>query len=280
MEERSEPTPIAAPSPVYRVAPGTRVKLDEHDPDGRETFRCKEDAQAELARQRERIRTLQGRLYAESQRSLLVVLQAKDTGGKDGAIKHVFSGVNPQGCRVWSFKQPSAEELAHDFLWRYHRRTPARGMITVFNRSHYEDVLIVRVKRLVPESVWRQRYGIINAFERMLALDGTVILKFFLNISRAEQKRRLEARLNDPEKRWKFSPDDLRDRALWNDYLGAYEDAITHCSTEHAPWHIVPANRKWYRNLVVARTIADTLEAMDPRPPAPPEGLEEVVVPD
>jgi PPK2 family polyphosphate:nucleotide phosphotransferase len=266
--------------PRYRVEPGTRVELDDYDPNAHESFPDRAGARAELDRQRDRIRALQERLYAESRRSLLVVLQAMDTGGKDGAIKHVFSGVNPQGCRVWSFKQPSAEELAHDFLWRYHRRAPARGMITIFNRSHYEEVLIVRVKEIVPEQVWRERYELINAFERLLATEGVTILKFFLHISRAEQKRRLEARLSKPDKRWKFSPDDVRDRALWDPFQTAYQDAITRCSTKHAPWYVVPANRKWYRNLVVARTIADTLEAMDPRTPEPAEGLDAVVIPD
>jgi PPK2 family polyphosphate:nucleotide phosphotransferase len=280
MPELSEGTPLGTTYPHYRVEPGTPVDLTEHDPDTREGYRRKKDAMAELDRQRERIRGLQARLYAEGKRSLLVVLQAMDTGGKDGAIKHVFSGVNPQGCRVWSFRQPSEEELAHDFLWRYHRRVPARGMIAIFNRSHYEEVLVVRVKELVPESVWRQRYELVNAFERLLASEGVTILKFFLHISRAEQKRRLEARLDDPSKRWKFSSDDVRDRALWDEYQAAYQDAIRRCSTAHAPWHIVPANRKWYRNLVVARTIADTLEAMDPQFPAAEEGLEEVVIPD
>jgi PPK2 family polyphosphate:nucleotide phosphotransferase len=280
MHESTEANPHEASHPDYRVPSGTPVDLAQHDADARGEYRDKKAAKAELDLQRERIRELQERLYAESRRSLLVVLQAMDTGGKDGAIKHVFNGVNPQGCRVWSFKQPSAEELAHDFLWRYHRRVPGRGMITIFNRSHYEDVLIVRVKDLVPETVWRQRYGAINDFERMLTLEGVVVLKFFLHISRDEQKRRLQSRLDNPAKRWKFSSDDLRDRALWNQYQAAYEDVLARCSTEHAPWHIVPANRKWYRNLVVARTIADTLEALDPRHPEAEEGLEGTTIPD
>jgi PPK2 family polyphosphate:nucleotide phosphotransferase len=280
MHEPREESPSSTASLDYRVEPGTKVDLEQHDPDAHDGFRKKKHAKAELERQRDRIRALQERLYAGSQRSLLIVLQAMDTGGKDGAIKHVFNGVNPQGCRVWSFRQPSAEELAHDFLWRYHRRAPARGMITIFNRSHYEEVLVVRVKELVPESVWQPRYAMVNDFERMLTLNGVVILKFFLNISRDEQKQRLQARLDNPAKHWKFSSDDLRDRALWHDFRTAYEDALTRCSTPHAPWHIVPANRKWYRNLVIARTIADTLEGMDLRHPEAEKGLAEVVIPD
>jgi PPK2 family polyphosphate:nucleotide phosphotransferase len=203
-----------------------------------------------------------------------------DTGGKDGTIKGVFQGVNPQGCQVWSFKAPSNEEAAHDFLWRYHQKAPPKGMIHIFNRSHYEDVLIVRVKDLVPEAVWRPRYEAINQFEYALTADGVTVLKFFLHISRDEQKRRLESRLQDPDKRWKFSSNDLKERAYWDDYQAAFEDAVNECSTAYAPWYVVPANRKWYRNLVVARTIADTLEAMDPKFPAAEKGLEKVSVPD
>ncbi len=235
---------------------------------------------AELDEQRQRIGELQARLYADHRQSLLIVLQAIDTGGKDGTIQQVFRGVNPQGCQVWSFKAPGVEELDHDFLWRYHQRTPPRGMITIFNRSHYEDVLVVRVKGLLPEDVWRRRYHVINEFEHALTLTNTVVLKFFLHISKDEQKRRLQSRLDDPNKRWKFSRNDLTERALWDDYQEAFEDAINQCSTEHAPWYVVPSNKKWYRNLVIARTIADTLQAMDPRyPPADP-GLTDIVIPD
>jgi PPK2 family polyphosphate:nucleotide phosphotransferase len=207
-------------------------------------------------------------------------LQAMDTGGKDGTIKHVFEGVNPQGCRVSSFKAPSAEEANHDFLWRYYKSAPAKGRIGIFNRSHYEDVLIVRVKNLVPEEIWRPRYEIINDFERSLTLGGITVLKFFLHISKDEQKRRLQRRLDNPDKRWKFDHSDIRERLLWDEYQGAYQDMINACSTEHAPWYVVPADKKWYRNLVVARTIADTLEAMDPRYPPAEEGLENVTIPD
>ena len=240
----------------------------------------KDAAKLALGRERARIRGLQERLYAEHRRSLLIVFQAIDTGGKDGTIRNVLEGVNPQGCRVWSFKVPSADELDQDFLWRYHARAPGRGMLGVFNRSHYEDVLVVRVKGLVPEETWRERYGLINDFERLLTLSGCVVLKFFLHISRAEQKERLEARLADPEKHWKFDPADLTEREAWDAYQTAFDDALARCSTPYAPWHVVPANRKWARNLMVARTIADTLEAMDPQFPAPRAGIAGVRVPD
>jgi PPK2 family polyphosphate:nucleotide phosphotransferase len=266
--------------PRYRVEPGDSVRLAEVNPDESEHYRRKKDVADELKRQRDRISDLQARLYGEQKRSLLIVLQAMDTGGKDGAIKGVFQGVNPQGCQVWSFKAPSNEEAAHDFLWRYHQKTPPRGMIHIFNRSHYEDVLIVRVKDLVPESVWKPRYEAINQFEHALTLAGVTVLKFYLHISKDEQKRRLESRLADPDKRWKFSTNDLKERAYWDDYMAAFEDAINQCTTAHCPWYVIPANKKWYRNLVLARTIADTLEAMNPKFPPAEKGLENVSVPD
>lgn len=266
--------------PRYRVKPGEPISLADIDPDTTEHYRRKDDVEKELKKQCDRLQELQERLYAENQRSLLVVLQAMDTGGKDGTIRHVFSGINPQGCRVWSFKTPSAEEASHDFLWRYHQRTPQRGMITIFNRSHYEDVLIVRVKNLVSEEIWRKRYHVINEFESMLTLSNITVIKFFLHISKDEQKERLESRLKDPDKHWKFSKNDIKERLLWDDYQVAFEDAINNCSTQHAPWYVVPANKKWYRNLIVARTIADTLEAMNPQYPPAEEGLEGIVIPD
>jgi PPK2 family polyphosphate:nucleotide phosphotransferase len=266
--------------PRWRVEPGRPARLADIDPDESEHYQRKKDVADELKRHRDRISDLQARLYGEQRRSLLIVLQAMDTGGKDGTIKGVFAGVNPQGCQVWSFKAPSSEEAAHDFLWRYHQKAPSKGMIHIFNRSHYEDVLIVRVKELVPEPVWRPRYEAINQFEYALTTDGVTVLKFFLHISRDEQKRRLESRLEDPDKRWKFSSSDLKERAYWDDYQAAFEDAVNRCSTPYAPWYVVPANNKWYRNLVVARTIADTLEAMDPRFPAAEKGLDKVEVPD
>jgi PPK2 family polyphosphate:nucleotide phosphotransferase len=266
--------------PRYRFEPGSKASLSDVDPDETDHYRKKKDVAKELEKQRRRIQDLQQRLYAENEQGLLIVLQAMDTGGKDGTIKHVFGGINPQGCRVSSFKAPSAEEANHDFLWRYHKSTPAKGRIGIFNRSHYEDVLIARVKTLVPEEIWRPRYEIINDFERSLTLGSITVLKFFLHISKDEQKRRLQRRLDNPDKRWKFDQSDIRERLLWDEYHEAYQDMINACSTEHAPWYVVPANKKWYRNLVVARTIADVLEAMDPRYPAAEEDLENVTIPD
>jgi PPK2 family polyphosphate:nucleotide phosphotransferase len=274
------PDPPPAPDyPRYRVEPGTPIRLADVDPDQSEHYQRKKDVADELKHHRDRITDLQARLYGEQKRSLLIVLQAMDTGGKDGTIKGVFQGVNPQGCQVWSFKAPSNEEAAHDFLWRYHQKAPPKGMIHIFNRSHYEDVLIVRVKDLVPEPVWRPRYEAINQFEYALTTDGVTVLKFFLHISKDEQKRRLESRLADPDKRWKFSSNDLKERAYWDDYQAAFEDAVNECSTDYAPWYVVPANKKWYRNLVVARTIADTLEAMKPKFPAAEKGLDKIEIP-
>ena len=265
--------------PRHRVEPGEPARLAEREPGETEHYTSKKDVAQELAAARKRIGDLQARLYAEHERSLLIVLQAMDTGGKDGTIKGVFQGVNPQGCQVWSFKAPSSEEHDHDFLWRYHQRVPSAGMIGIFNRSHYEEVLVVRVKSLVAEQVWRDRYDTINAFERALTASGVALVKFFLHISKDEQRRRLQSRLDDSEKHWKFSANDVAERAYWDDYQRAFEDALTKCSTPYAPWYVVPANTKWYRNLVVARTIADTLEAMDPRyPPAEP-GLDQVTIP-
>lgn len=264
--------------PLYRVQPGKRIRLADFDPDDTGDYKKKKHVKAELEEHRERIASLQQRLYAENQRSVLIVLQAMDTGGKDGTIKNVFRGVNPQGCQVWSFKKPSEDESNHDFLWRYHQRTPRRGMITIFNRSHYEDVLIVRVKNLVHQDVWGKRYHSINEFEKMLTLNQITVIKFFLHISKDEQKRRLQSRLDNPDKRWKFSEDDLKERKFWDEYQIAFEEAINNCSTDYAPWYVVPANQKWYRNLVIARTIADTLEAMNPQYPAAQEGLESIVI--
>lgn len=266
--------------PRYQVRPGQPISLANIDPNICEHYEKKKDVEKELEDQRQRLVNLQERLYAENKRSLLIVLQAMDTGGKDGTIKHVFSGINPQGCQVWSFKKPSDEELSHDFLWRYHHRAPRRGMIAIFNRSHYEDVLVVRVKELVPEEVWRMRYHVINEFEQMLTLNNTTVIKFFLHISKEEQKQRLQKRLDNPDKHWKFSSNDIKERLFWDDYQKAYEDAINNCSTTYAPWYVVPANHKWYRNLVIARTIADTLEGMNPQYPSAELDLENIVIPD
>jgi PPK2 family polyphosphate:nucleotide phosphotransferase len=291
-DHNSPPTDIAEPEktvgdgspdpdyPRYRVDPGQRVRLKDVDPNDTAHFKEKEDSFDDLAKQVERISGLQERLYAENKQSLLIVLQAMDTGGKDGTIRGVFDSVNPEGCQVWSFKAPTPEELAHDFLWRIHEKTPERGMIAIFNRSHYEDVLVVRVHDLVPKDVWKKRYDLINNWEQLLSESNTVIIKFYLHISRDEQKERLEARRDTPDKQWKFHTSDLAERAHWDDYMTAYEDAINKCSTDYAPWYVIPANKKWYRNLVIARTIADTLEAMNPQFPPPEENISDIVIPD
>ncbi|HVL22480.1 MAG TPA: polyphosphate kinase 2 family protein [Thermomicrobiales bacterium] len=265
---------------TYRVHPKSSISLADIDPDDTGDVATKEEGKALLKVERKRIRDLQERLFAERRQSLLVILQATDTGGKDGTIKDVFKGVNPQGCRVWPFKEPTPEELDHDFLWRYHEKTPRDGLITIFNRSHYEDVLVVRVKDLVPKAVWSRRYDAINDFERMLTANGTRILKFYLHISKEEQRKRLQARLDDPEKHWKFSVGDLDDRARWTAYQRAFEDAINCCTTAEAPWYVIPANHKWYRNLAIARIIAGTLDEMDPQFPEPEADLTSVVIPD
>jgi PPK2 family polyphosphate:nucleotide phosphotransferase len=217
-------------------------------------------------------------LYADKSQSLLIILQAMDAGGKDGTIKHVFTGVNPQGVHVNGFKRPSEEELAHDFLWRVHQHAPKKGYIGIFNRSHYEDVLVVRVNNLVPKFVWEKRYDHINNFERQLFDAGTRILKFYLHIDRDEQKERFEDRLQRPDKNWKFARGDLDVRRQWDDYMRAYEDAITKCNTAYAPWHIVPANRKWYRNYVVMKTIIETLEDMNLSYPDAEPDLDQIVI--
>ncbi|HEX5618761.1 MAG TPA: polyphosphate kinase 2 family protein [Solirubrobacteraceae bacterium] len=261
-------------SALYRVGSDVKVALADHDPADTGSYDNPEEARAELAELVTHIADLQARLYAEDRRSLLVVLQGIDAAGKDSSVKHVFSGTNPQGVRVYSFKEPSNEEAAHDFLWRYHQSTPAKGMIHVFNRSHYEDVLVVRVKGLVEEERWRSRYDSINDFERMLAGEGTTIVKFFLHISKDAQMDRFRERLEREDKHYKFSANDVRERRNWDAYQEAYEEALNHTSTEWAPWYMVPADHKWYRNLVVARTVASVLEEMDPRWPEPEEDLE------
>jgi PPK2 family polyphosphate:nucleotide phosphotransferase len=258
----------------YMVPPGSRVRLDRTSPDDASGFDgAKDDGQRELKRQTERLEKLQELLYAEHQRSLLVVLQGMDTAGKDGTIRRVFDGVNPQGVRVASFKRPSDHELDHDFLWRVHEQLPARGEMVLFNRSHYEDVLVTRVHRLITRSVWERRYREINEFERALTEQGTTILKFFLHISRSEQKRRLKERLDDPTKHWKFRDADLEERRRWAAYMQAYEEALGKTSTTWAPWYVVPSNRKWFRDLFVAGRIVRTLEGLRMRYPPLPSGL-------
>ncbi len=263
----------------YRVEPGTKVDLREHDPADRGAFEgSKKDAQEALGRLNARLQELQELLYAEHRHKVLVVLQAMDTGGKDGVIRHVFEGVNPQGVRVASFKVPTPEELDRDYLWRVHRQVPGRGEMVIFNRSHYEDVLVVRVHKLVPPKVWRRRYDQINEFERMLAEEGTTLVKFFLHIDRDEQKKRLQERLDDPHKRWKFRRGDLEERQRWPAYVRAYEDVLSRTSTAWAPWIIVPANREWYRNLVVATVLVETLAGLKMEYPQPEENLDDVVI--
>ncbi len=262
----------------YLVHPGKKLKLNKLATDDTGDFDDKEDAAAATQKNLDKLDELQELLYAEAKHAVLIVFQAMDGGGKDGAIEHVFSGVNPQGCQVTSFKAPTALELAHDFLWRIHAAVPRKGMIGIFNRSHYESVLVERVHELVPEKVWKGRYDHINNFEWLLADEGTTIIKFFLHISKDEQKQRMEARLEDKAKNWKFNVGDLKERALWDDYMKAYEDALEKCSTEDAPWYIVPADKKWFRNWVVSDTIVRTLQSLDMKYPKAEEGLSKIVV--
>jgi PPK2 family polyphosphate:nucleotide phosphotransferase len=263
----------------YRIAPGTKVDLSKFDAgETKKAPKGKKATEEVFADLNTRLEILQEKLWANHQHKVLVVLQGMDTSGKDGTISHVFQGVNPLGVRVAAFKAPTEAERAHDFLWRVHALVPGDGEMAIFNRSHYEDVLAARVHQLVPEKVWKARYGQINDFERLLAESGTVILKFFLYIDRDEQKKRLQDRLDDPRKRWKFRLGDLDDRALWDDYVKAYEDALSKTSTDDAPWYVVPANKKWYRNLVVATVLVDALEKLDMKPPEPEEDLSHVVI--
>ena len=263
----------------YRIPPHTTIRLSDHDPGDLSAFAGgKEQGKTRSKHLNRRLEALQELLYAQGRHKVLVVLQAMDTGGKDGTIRRVFEGVNPAGVRVASFKVPTHEELAHDYLWRVHADTPGNGQITIFNRSHYEDVLVVRVHDLVPEEVWSRRYDHINAFERLLADEGTTIRKFFLHISPEEQAERLRARLDDPTKHWKFSVGDLEERRRWADYSAAYEEVLSRTSTEWAPWYVVPADRKWYRDLVVASVLVDTLEGLEMAYPPPQDDLDGVVI--
>lgn len=253
----------------FKVEPGSKVKLRKIDPSFKDGHKSHKAAADEIAHYQEELRSLQDLLYAERRHSLLICLQALDTGGKDGAINHVLGAMNPQGCRVAAFKQPSAEELAHDFLWRAHSAAPARGEVVIFNRSHYEDVLVVRVHDLVPEKVWSRRYDRINDFEKTLVAHDTHILKFYLHISKDEQLRRFKQRLDDPARQWKISEADYKERAYWDDYVAAYEDAISRCSTAHAPWFIIPSNHKWFRNLAIARIVVEHLNSLHMKYPKP-----------
>ena len=271
-------TEDALPLDRYRVLPDAAVDLERIDPADTGPYLDKKQARRELAALVEKLDRLQRLLWADAGHKLLVVLQAMDTGGKDGTIRRVFGRLNPQGVTVTGFKVPTPEELAHDYLWRVHKHAPAAGSIAVFNRSHYEDVLIVRVLGLVDHERWSRRYAHINDLERLLADEGTTILKFFLNISKDEQRRRLQARLDHPEKRWKFSEGDLEHRGRWADYMQAYGDAIQATSTVHAPWYVVPADTKWYRDVVVAAAVGRALEGLGLAYPEADAGLEGIVI--
>lgn len=254
---------------MFRIEHNSHLKLDKIDPDFKNKHDNKDSAEADTTEHVEKMRELQYLLYAEGKRSLLVCLQALDAAGKDGTINHVLGAMNPQGCRVYGFKTPSKEELAHDFLWRIHARTPAKGEVVIFNRSHYESVLVERVHNLVPKEVWSERYDIINEFERGLVANGTHIIKLFLHISADEQLRRFKQRIDDPARHWKISEFDYSERKLWNEYQEAYEDAISKTSTKYAPWYVIPSNHKWFRNLAVSNIIVDTLKSLDMKFPEP-----------
>jgi PPK2 family polyphosphate:nucleotide phosphotransferase len=255
--------------PIKIVSP---IRLKDFNPDYHEGM-DKEEAREKSGKLCERIGELQELLHANANRALLIILQGMDTSGKDGATRNVLQNVNPAGVEAFSFKAPSAEELAHDFLWRIHKVVPRHGDIGIFNRSHYEDVLVVRVMKLQPTTVWRARYDQINAFEKHLVANGVVVLKFFLHISRQEQTERLKARIEDWRKNWKFEPDDLKMRAHWSKFMKAYEDAINFCSTHYAPWHIIPANRKWYRDYAISKVVLKAMEEMKLQWPKPREDL-------
>jgi PPK2 family polyphosphate:nucleotide phosphotransferase len=261
-----------------RVKPGSGPHLESRDPGARVGASGKKEGLERIEQLVARLGLLHNRLYAESTRSVLLVLQGTDASGKDGTIRTVFTGLNPQGCRVQSFKVPTATELAHDYLWRIHNVCPARGEIAIFNRSHYEDVVAVRVRKLVEEKVWRRRYEHIRSFEKLLTDEGTTVVKVFLHLSRDEQRRRLQERLDNPEKRWKFQAGDLEDRAHWDEFARAYEDALHMTSTDYAPWYVVPADHNWSRNLAVAEILVATLEQIDPQLPEPDPGIESTTI--
>jgi len=250
--------------------PGTKINLAKFDPADTLGHDNDQKTEAKLKKTIKRLDELQELLYAEKKRALLIVLQGMDAAGKDGTIRHVMSGVSPQGCSVTSFKVPSSEELAHDFLWRIHKAIPEKGMLGIFNRSQYEDVLVVRVHKLVPKEIWKARYDAINRFERNLEENDVKILKFFLHISREEQEKRFQERLHDPRKKWKFSKADAAERKRWDDYVTAYEAVLSRCSTEYAPWFIIPSDHKWFRNLAISRIIVETLEEFDMHYPETP----------
>ncbi len=259
----------------YRVKPKTKLHLKEIDPNTIGDYQGgKKEGLIELLKLNKKLEGLQELLYAEHKHKVLIILQAMDTGGKDGVIRSVFEGVNPQGVRVVSFKVPSLEELDHDYLWRVHKNTPGKGEIVIFNRSHYEDVLVVRVHKIAPQKVWGKRYQHINNFEKELADEGTTILKFYLHIDEEEQRQRLLDRIEDPQKNWKFNPSDLEERKLWSDYRKAFEEAIEKTSTSWAPWFVIPANRNWYRNLIISKILVEKLEDLKMKYPEPAEDIQ------
>lgn len=263
----------------YLVEPGKKLRLDDFDPRDTKPFGGdKDEGRARVAKLNARLEELQEALYAEGRHRLLVVLQGLDSSGKDGTIRTVFDGVNPQGVKVACFKKPTSPELAHDFLWRVHPHTPACGEIAIWNRSHYEDVLIARVHELVTEDCWKRRYEHIRAFESLLADEGTTILKFFLHIGKDEQRQRLQERIDDPKKRWKWNKADLEERRHFDDYRAAYEDALSATAAKHAPWYVVPADRNWYRDLVISEVLVATLEKLDIRLPPGDPGIEDLKV--
>ncbi len=260
----------------FRVEPGRALRLSDIDPGFKDKHEDRESADAEIAANARKMRELQYLVFAEDRRSVLICLQAPDAAGKDGTINHVLGAMNPQGTRVHAFKVPSREEASHDFLWRAHQHAPARGEVVIFNRSHYEDVLVVRVHELVPRHVWSRRYDLINDFERNLVEAGTHVLKFYLHISEDEQLERFKQRLEDPARRWKISEADYSERPRWPSYVAAYEEALARTSTAHAPWYVIPANHKWFRNLAVSQILVETLESLGMELPRPTVDLEEI----
>lgn len=278
MARKSTKLPLSDASDPHRLMPGEPVRIGDLPTSGKKFHPDRKSAEKEFKTLRDELIELQRKLYAENRQKLLIVLQAMDAGGKDGTIRHVCKGVNPQGVRVTSFKAPSTLERSHDYLWRIHANVPPSGMMGVFNRSHYEDVLVVRVDHLAPEEVWRKRFDQINDFERMLTDEGTRILKFFLNISRDEQRKRFQERLDDRQKHYKFESADVAKRQQWDDYMAAFEEVLNRCTTPWAPWHAIPADQKWYRNLAVIRVIVAALREMNPQFPDSDPGLKGITI--
>ena len=260
----------------FRVKPGSKVDLGKVDAGFKDKHESHEQALPQIEAYNQKLHDLQYLMYAEGKRSLLICLQGRDAAGKDGTINHVLSAMNPQGCLVTGFKVPSKEEAAHDFLWRYHKATPAKGQVAIFNRSHYEDVLVVRVHNLVPRQVWSKRYEHINNFEKLLYDNGTHILKFYLHIDAEEELERFKTRIDDPARHWKISDGDYAERPFWDAYSAAFEAALSKCSTKHAPWFIIPSNHKWFRNLAISRIVSEALESLNMKFPEPTVDIKEI----